>query len=92
MKHAKNRPPWYLYVVGAAMWTGRMLLKCGKRLWEHINEFIMTLSFVGMIAAVQAFDDGVISYTTSILFVTILILLVMTVIKVKILENTEKNR
>lgn len=52
----------------------------------------MVLAVAGMAVAANAFDNEAINYTTAILFILILVVLVATLIKVKILECKEKDR
>lgn len=52
----------------------------------------MVLAVAGMAVTANAFDNEAINYTTAILFILILVVLVATLIKVKILESRgEKN-
>lgn len=82
----------YRYFVGGLIKLLDMLKSGCKRLIRHITELLMVLSIVGMAVAANAFDSEAINYTTAILFVLILVVLVATLIKVKILESRgEKN-
>lgn len=47
----------------------------------------MVIAFVSIIIAAQAFDNGAINYTTAILFITILAVMLVALIKVKVLEK-----
>ena len=81
----------YRYIIGFAI----LLLDCLKRglkaILKHITETLMCISFIGMVIAFQAFDNNVINYTTAILFITVLGVLIATLIKVKILECRDKD-
>ena len=77
----------YRYLVGGWLKLLDMLKKGCIRLIEHITELLMALSLVGIVAAAYAFDDKAINYTTAVLFITILAILIASLIKIKILEN-----
>lgn len=64
-----------------------------KRLIRHTTELLMVVSILGMVCTANAFDSKAINYTTAILFILILIVLIATLIKVKILEcRGDKNK
>ncbi|MCH5298058.1 MAG: hypothetical protein J1E85_10385 [Ruminococcus sp.] len=77
----------YLFIVGALMKLVELAKVVCKGVLKHYTETLMVIAFVGIIIAVQAFDNGAINYTVTILFVTILFVLMITLIKVKILEK-----
>lgn len=52
---------------------------------RYFTEALMAIAFVSIIIAAQAFDNGAINYTTAILFITILVVILVALIKVKIL-------
>lgn len=82
----------YRYFVGGLIKLLDMLKSGCKRLIRHITELLMVLAVAGMAVTANAFDSKAINYTTAILFILILIVLIATLIKVKILECKEKDR
>ena len=83
----------YRYFVGALIVLLNGLKNVCKRLIRHTTELLMVASILGMVAAANAFDKEAINYTTAILFIIILIVLIATLIKVKILEcRGDKNK
>lgn len=78
MKHRKKRrnKSVGLYVFGALVW-----------LWEHMYELIMVAAFLGMLIAYNAFDSGVISYTTAILFIAVLLIVATGTLKILLIKN-----
>lgn len=82
----------YRYFVGALLVLLDGFKNVCKRLIRHTTELLMVVSILGMVAAANAFDSKAINYTTAILFILILIVLIATLIKVKILECKEKDR
>lgn len=82
----------YRYFVGGLIKLLDMLKSGCKRLIRHITELLMVLAVAGMAVTANAFDNEAINYTTAILFILILVVLIATLIKVKILECKEKDR
>lgn len=80
----------YRYFVGFLILLSETVKKGCKALVNNITEMLMCLSIVGMVAAANAFEENAINYTTAILFITILVVLLATLIKVKILERGGK--
>ena len=76
----------YRYFVGGLLVLLDGLKNVCKRLIRHTTELLIVASILGMVAAANAFDSEAINYTTAILFIIILIVLIATLIKVKILE------
>ena len=81
----------YRYFVGFLILLSETVKKGCKALVKNITEMLVCLSIVGMVTAANAFDKDAINYTTAILFITILAVLIATLIKVKILERGGKN-
>ena len=77
----------YRYTVGFAMLLLNALKDFGKAILRHITELLIIFAFVGMFTAGQAFNNNTINYTVCILFMLILAILIVTLIKVKILES-----
>ena len=80
----------YRYFVGFLMLLSDTLKNVAMGVLKNITELLMCLSIVGMVTAANAFDKDAINYTTAILFITILAVLLATLIKVKILERGGK--
>lgn len=76
----------YRYFAGAMLVLLDGLKNACKRLIRHTTELLMVASILGIVCAANAFDIGAINYTTAILFIIILVVLIATLIKVKILE------
>lgn len=97
MKHLKEtgrkRPKTklYLYIIGALMKLTELIKIGCKGILRHFTEALMAIAFVAIIIAGQAFDNGAINYTTAILFITILTVILVALIKVKILEKRGKS-
>ncbi len=77
----------YRYFAGALLFLLDGLKNVCKRLIRHTTELLMVASILGMVAAANAFDSESINYTVCILFMLILAILIVTLIKVKILES-----
>ena len=76
----------YRYFIGTLLVLLDGLTNVCKRLIRHTTELLIVASILGMVAAANALDKEAINYTTAILFIIILIVLIATLIKVKILE------
>ena len=76
----------YRYFIGALLVLLDGLKNVCKRLIRHTTELLIIASIFGMICTANAFDSEVINYSTAILFILILVVLIATLIKVKILE------
>ncbi len=93
MKHLKqverkcSETALYRYVVGFLITLLETVKDVLKAVLKHITELLIALAMVGMVMAMQAFDNNAINYTVCILFVLILAVLIVTLIKVKILES-----
>lgn len=82
----------YRYFVGGLLVLLDGLKNVCKRLIRHTTELLIVVSMLCMVCAANAFDSKAINYTTAILFILILIVLIATLIKIKILESRgEKN-
>ena len=98
MKHIRkaeqkcSETAFYRYIVGFAILFLDVLKNFLKAVLKHITELFMCLSLIGIVVAAQAFDDNAINYTTAMLFIVILVVLIITLIKIKILEHKEKDR
>jgi uncharacterized membrane protein len=91
MKHAKKaRFSPYQIFIGVLVKIPEIAKRAVVTLWEHITEGLMALAFIGMILAAQAFDNGTINSTIMALFILILIVLFLSLIKVKILESEKR--
>lgn len=77
----------YRYTVGVMLVVGDVLKSGLLGVINHITELLMALSFVIMIVVCNAFDGGAINYTVTILFVTMLAIIVVALIKIKLLEG-----
>lgn len=77
----------YRYSVGFAILFLDALKNVGKAILKHITELLIIFAFIGMLTAGQAFENNAINYTVCILFMLILAILIVTLIKVKILES-----
>ena len=80
----------YRYFVGFLILLSETVKKGCKALVKNITEMLMCLSIVGMVAAANAFDKEAINYTTANLFISILAILLVTLVRVKILERGDK--
>ena len=76
----------YRYFIGTLLVLLDGLKNVCKRLIRHTTELLMVASILGMVCAANAFDKEAINYTTAILFIIILVVLIAMLIKVKILE------
>lgn len=98
MKHLRKteqkgtKTPPYLYILGALMKLTELIKIGCKGILRHFTEALMAIAFAAIIIAGQAFDSGAINYTTAILFITILAVILVALIKVKILEKKGKIR
>lgn len=93
MKHLSKpeqegtKTPPYLYILGALMKLAELIKIGCMGVLRHFTEALMVIAFVSIIIAAQAFDNGAINYTTAILFITILAVMLVALIKVKVLEK-----
>lgn len=93
MKHIRkaeqkcSETTFYRYVVGFAILLLEVLKSFGKSVLRHITELFICFSLIGIVISAEAFDNNAINYTTALLFVVILVVLIITLIKVKILES-----
>lgn len=85
-QESPKMPP-YLYIIGALMKLVELIKIGCMGVLRHFTEALMAIAFVCIIIAGQAFDNGAINYTTAILFITILVVILVALIKVKILER-----
>lgn len=76
----------YRYFVGGLLVLFDSFKNVCKRLIRHTTEVLIVASILGMICAANAFDKEAINYTTALLFILILVVLIATLVKVKILE------
>lgn len=82
----------YLYTMGVLICLSSLLKRGIKWIWYHIAELLISISFGGMLIAIEAFDKGLINFSVAFLFLMILIALSVALFKIKILENkTNKN-
>lgn len=96
MKHLKkaeqkcSETVVYRYFIGAVMKLLEVIKKACKAIISYITELLMAISLIGMVVAYDAFGSGAINYTTAILFFAILAVLIVSLIKIKILEVKKK--
>lgn len=86
-KHSLSNTKLYLYTFGLLLCLSDLTKRALKWFWCHIAELLVAIAFFGMLIAVEAFDNGAISFTVAILFVLVLGVLAITLIKLKILES-----
>lgn len=82
-----TKTPPYLYIIGVLMKLTELIKIGCMGVLRHFTDVLMVIAFVCIIIAGQAFDNGAINYTTAILFITILVVILVALIKVKILER-----
>lgn len=93
MKHLSKseqegtKTPPYLYIIGVLMKLVELIKIGCMGVLRYFTETLMVIAFVSIIIAAQAFDNGAINYTTAILFITILAVMLVALIKVKVLEK-----
>ncbi len=77
----------YRYTVGFSILFISVLKDMAKNVLRHITELLIVFAIVGMFAAGQAFENNAINYTVCILFMLILAVLIVTLIKIKVIES-----
>lgn len=77
----------FRYIFGVILFLVETFKKLIMSVIKHITGLLMVFAFIGMIAAASAFENKAINYTTAILFILILAILIATLIKIKILET-----
>ena len=80
----------FRYVLGGILLIAETFKKLIMSVIKHITGLLMFFSLIGMVAAANAFENNAINYTTAILFILILGVLIATLIKIKILESKNK--
>lgn len=87
MKHLKTaRFSPYQIFIGVLVKLPEIVKNVCKAILRHITEALMAVTFAGMFIAVQAFESGDINCITTLLIVTALGVLLVTLVKIKILE------
>lgn len=86
-KHSLSNTKLYLYTFGLLVCLSNLTKRALKWIWWHVAELLIAIAFFGMLIAVEAFDNGAISFTVTTLFVIVLGALAITLIKLKILES-----
>ncbi|MEE1219542.1 MAG: hypothetical protein U0L20_06435 [Ruminococcus sp.] len=77
----------FRYTFGFMLLLGRILKSGALFVFYYSTEVLMVLSLIGMFVAVSAFESNAINYTICILFITILAVLLITLLKIKIMES-----
>lgn len=91
-EHKLSETAVYLFIAGALICLWDWLKKGCKAIFKHFTELLITISFVGMLIAAEAFDNGAINFTVAFLFLLILIVLEVALIKIKILESRANDK
>lgn len=86
-KHSLSNTKLYLYTFGLFICLSNLTKRALKWIWCHVAELLIAIAFLGMFIAIEAFDNGAISFTVTILFVLVLGVLAITLIKLKLLES-----
>jgi hypothetical protein len=93
MKHLKqveqkcSETAVYRYGVGFILAVANALKTALKFVFKHSTEILMVVAFISMFVAGQAFESNLISIRVCILFISILATLIVTLLKIKILEE-----
>lgn len=93
IKHAQDKATdskIYRYTLGFMLLLKDIIVKTLKLAFKYITELLMVIALISMVVTLNAFDYGAINYTTAILFIAILAVLVVSLIKIKILEVKKK--
>ncbi len=86
-EHKLSETAAYLFIAGLLICLWDWLKKGCKAIFKHFTELLITISFVGMLIAAEAFDNGAINFTVAFLFVLVLGILAITLIKLKFMES-----
>ena len=93
MKHLKkaeqkcSETAVYRYTVGFILAVANALKIALKFVLKHSTEILMVVALISMFVAGQAFESNLISIRICILFISILVTLIVTLLKIKILEE-----
>ncbi len=86
-EHKLSETAAYLFIAGLLICLWDWLKNGCKATFKHFTELLITISFVGMLIAAEAFDNGAINFTVAFLFVLVLGILAITLIKLKFMES-----